>query len=175
MIISVANTRTAKRWKAVELSWEEFLEKVKAPVKTAETVEEYKKLSKPKQDQIKDIGGFVAGKLTKGQRRTGCVESRSMLTLDMDYADTGLWDQIQMFYDFTCCIYSTHKHTSENPRLRLIIPLARTVTADEYTAVARKIAEDIGIEQFDDTTYEPTRLMYWPSTSSDGADRKGVV
>ena len=30
------------------------------------------------------------------------------------------------------------------------------------------MAEDIGIEMFDDTTYEPSRLMYWPSTSADG-------
>lgn len=73
-----------------------------------------------------------------------------------------------MFYDFTCCIYSTHKHTSEKPRLRLIIPLSRNVSADEYTAIGRMVAADIGIEQFDDTTYESTRLMYWPSTSSDG-------
>lgn len=32
----------------------------------------------------------------------------------------------------------------------------------------QKAAEEIGIELFDDTTYEPSRLMYWPSTSSDG-------
>ena len=65
-------------------------------------------------------------------------------------------------------MYSTHKHTPEKPRLRLIIPLTREVTPDEYMAVARRVAADIGIEQFDDTTYEPSRLMYWPSTSVDG-------
>ena len=37
-----------------------------------------------------------------------------------------------------------------------------------WAAVARKVAEDIGMELFDDTTYEPSRLMYWPSTSADG-------
>lgn len=73
-----------------------------------------------------------------------------------------------MFYDFTCCIYSTHKHTPQHPRLRLIIPLLRTVTAEEYTAISRMVASDIGIELFDDTTYEPVRLMYWPSTPKDG-------
>ena len=35
-------------------------------------------------------------------------------------------------------------------------------------AVGRKVASLIGIEMFDDTTYEPARLMYWPSISSDG-------
>jgi predicted P-loop ATPase len=30
------------------------------------------------------------------------------------------------------------------------------------------LAKEIDIDIFDDTTYEPNRLMYWPSTSSDG-------
>jgi predicted P-loop ATPase len=168
VIISVANSRTSRHWKNINVSWDEFLDKVKTTIRTAESIEEYRKLSKPKQDEVKDVGGFVGGNLREGKRKTGFIEYRSMLTLDMDYADAGVWEQITMFYDFTCCIYSTHKHTADKPRLRLIIPLSRNVTADEYTAVGRMVASDIGIEQFDDTTYEPTRLMYWPSTSSDG-------
>lgn len=168
MIIAIANSRKDNKWKNIEISWKDFLTKVSSTRRTAETVAEYKKLSKTRQDNVKDVGGFVAGSLKDGKRKAGHVEYRSMLTLDMDYADSGVWDQITMFYDFTCCIYSTHKHTTEKPRLRLIIPLSRNVTADEYTAIARLVASDIGIEQFDDTTYEPTRLMYWPSTSSNG-------
>ncbi len=168
MQIAVANSRKEKVWKNIDISWNDFIKKVSNTHRTAESVEEYRKLPKPKQDDVKDVGGYLGGKLRSGKRKTGFVEYRSMLTLDMDYADSSLWDQIDMFYDFTCCIYSTHKHASEKPRLRLIIPLARNVTADEYTAVGRMVAYDIGIEQFDDTTYEPTRLMYWPSTSSDG-------
>lgn len=30
------------------------------------------------------------------------------------------------------------------------------------------VAKEIGIDLFDDTTYEASRLMYWPSTSSNG-------
>jgi len=168
MQIAVANSRKDKVWKNIEISWEDFLKRVSNTRRTAESVLEYKKLPKPRQDEVKDVGGFVGGRLKGGKRKTGFVEYRSMLTLDMDYADVGVWEQITMFYDFTCCIYSTHKHTAEKPRLRLIIPLSRNVTADEYMAVGRMVASDIGMEQFDDTTYEPTRLMYWPSTSSDG-------
>lgn len=170
MIISVANSRTSKYWKAINLSWEEFSEKVKSTIRTAESVEEYRKLSKPKQDQIKDVGGFVAGELKDGRRRKGNVLSRSMLTLDMDYADDAkaIAENIEMLYGYACCIYSTHKHTPEKPRLRIIIPLSRSVTADEYQAVSRMVAKDINIELFDDTTYEPNRLMYWPSTSTNG-------
>ena len=168
MIISVADSKTSKLWKNIEISWEDFLLHAKTTIRTTETIAEYKKLPKPQQDALKNVGGFVAGKLKDGKRKTGNVEFRSMLTLDMDYASDGIWEQITLFYDFTCCIYSTHKHTTEKPRLRLIIPLSRTVTADEYTAIGRKVASDIGIEQFDDTTYEPSRLMFWASTSSDG-------
>lgn len=166
--IATANSRKDKVWKNREVTWDEFLDRVKTTIRTSESQSEYKKLGKGKQDDIKDVGGFVAGKLREGKRKSGYVENRSMLTLDMDYADVGIWEQITLFFDFRCCIYSTHKHTPEKPRLRLIIPLLRSVSADEYSAVARMIAFDIGIEQFDDTTYEPTRLMYWPSTSSDG-------
>lgn len=168
MIISIAGSRTAKKWKAVDVSWNEFLDKVRNTKRTAETVKEFKNLSKGKQDEIKDVGGFVSGKLKEGKRKNGYVEYRTMLTLDMDYADAEIWEQITLFYDFTCCIYSTHKHTKDKMRLRLIIPLSRSISADEYCAVSRMVAFDIGIEQFDDTTYEPTRLMYWPSTSKDG-------
>lgn len=168
MQIAIGTSRRDRKWTNTELSWQEFLKRVKCTKRTSETVEEYKNLPKPNRDDIKDVGGFVAGKLKEGKRKNGYVEYRSMLTLDMDYATPDIWDQITLFYDFTCCIYSTHKHTSEYPRLRLIIPLLRNVTAEEYTAISRMVASDIGIELFDDTTYEPVRLMYWPSTPQDG-------
>lgn len=168
MIIAVANSRMEKKWKNREMTWDEFTQRVKHTTRTSETVAEYKSMPKVKQDTIKDCGGFVGGKLKEGKRKNGYVESRSLLTLDMDYATPGIWDEVTMFFDFRCCIYSTHKSTEEKPRLRLIIPLSRDVTADEYPAVGRMIAKDIGMELFDDTTYQPERLMYWPSTSADG-------
>lgn len=168
MFISIGNSRRDKVWRNVEVSWEQFLNKVKNTLRTAETVKEYLKLPKAEKDNIKDVGGFVGGKLIDGKRNKSSVEFRSMLTLDLDYAQQNLWDEVTSKFNFACCIYSTHKHTKDKPRLRLIIPLARNVSADEYTAIARLITSDIGIEQFDDSTHEPARLMYWPSTSSDG-------
>ena len=46
--------------------------------------------------------------------------------------------------------------------------MARDITEEEYPAVARMVAKEIGIDLFDDTTYEAYRLMYWPSTSANG-------
>lgn len=168
MKIAIGNSRMDKKWKNKELSWADFKGAVRTTKRTTETVSEFRKLSKPQQDAIKDIGGFVGGALREGKRRNGYVLCRSLLTLDMDYATPGVWDQIEALYDWACCIYSTHKHTPEAPRLRLIIPLAREVSEDEYPALGRMVASDIGIDAFDDTTYEPSRLMYWPSTPADG-------
>lgn len=166
--VATGNSRMEKRWNNVEMELDEFIGRISHTIRTAETVEQYVKMTKAKQDAIKDVGGFVMGKLKGGRRKKDCVEFRSALTLDMDHAVPDIPEQVEMFFDFRCLIYSTHKHTAENPRLRLIIPLTRNVSPDEYVAVARKVAEDIGIEMFDDTTYEPSRLMYWPSTSADG-------
>ena len=168
MKIAVGNSRRTKRWKNKDISWEDFKRIVRTTKRTTETVSEYAKMKKAEQDEIKDVGGFVGGALREGKRRNGHVLCRSMLTLDMDYAVPGVWEQIESLYDWACCLYSTHKHTPEEPRLRLIIPLAREVSEDEYPAVGRMVAKEIGIDMFDDTTYEPARLMYWPSTPSDG-------
>ena len=168
MKIAVGNSRMDKKWKNKDISWDDFCKKVSSTITTTETVEEYRKLKKGAQDSIKDVGGFVGGQLRNGRRRNGMVACRSMLTLDMDYGKPDIWDEISMLFDYRCCIYSTHKHTPSQPRLRLVVPLSREISEEEYPAVARMVAQEIGIDLFDDTTYEACRLMYWPSTSSNG-------
>lgn len=168
MKISIGKSRTQKTWKNQNISWEEFCKRVKTTNRTAETVEEYKQLPKMSQDNIKDVGGFVGGHLKEGRRKKGSVICRSLITLDMDYGRENIIDEISLLFDFKCCIYSTHKHTKENPRLRLIIPLSRDVSEEEYEPVARMVSKEIGMDLFDNSTYEASRLMYWPSTSADG-------
>ena len=168
MKIAVGNSRMDKKWKNRDISWEDLCQRVSSTIRTTETVEEYRKLKKGAQDNIKDVGGFVGGQLREGRRKNGMVLCRSMLTLDMDYGEPEIWDEIDLLHDFKCCVYSTHKHTPEHPRLRMIIPLVRDITEEEYPAVARMVAKEIGIDLFDDTTYEACRLMYWPSTSANG-------
>lgn len=169
MKIAVGNSRMDKKWKNQDISWADLCARCGSTIRTTETVEEYRKLKKGQQDGIKDVGGFVGGHLREGRRKNGMVLCRSLLTLDMDYGTPDIWDEITLFHDFKCCVYSTHKHTPEHPRLRLLIPLKREISEEEYPAVARMVAKEIGIDLFDDTTYEASRLMYWPSTSANGA------
>lgn len=166
--IAVGKSRHDTKWKNVDTSWEKLVSKLSETYRTYETVATYASWKKDKQDDVKDIGGFVGGTLKEGRRKNGYVESRCIVSLDLDFAYPEFMEDFKISCDFAMCVYSTHKHKTRNPRLRLLIPLDRDVTSDEYEAIARKIASDYDMDLFDDTTYQPTRLMYWPSTSKDG-------
>lgn len=166
--LATCRSRTNKTYLNKMVSWEAFLDRLKEPVRTYETVQEYKLMPKAKQADIKDVGGFVAGSLKNGTRNNQSVLTRSMITLDVDFADQDFWAEVQLDADYAVAIYSTHKHTPEYPKYRLIIPLSRDVDPDEYEAVARMIANTWNMDYFDDTTYQPARMMFWPSVSKDG-------
>lgn len=166
--IATGKSRKELNWRNKEITWSELVKRVSVTHRTAETYGEYLGAKKARQDEIKDIGGFVGGYLSKGRRKAGNVQHRQLITLDLDFATADFWNDFQLTYINAACLYSTHKHSSDSPRLRLIMPLDREVFADEYEAIARKIASTLGIESFDHTTFEPSRLMYWPSTSKDG-------
>jgi putative DNA primase/helicase len=168
MKIAYGNSRKELHWRNSDISWEEFKKRVSQTIVTTETVEEYRKMPKAKQAEIKDKGGYVLGYLKAGRRKKGHVLSRSALALDMDFGTPDVWENVLSKLPYSFCAYSTHKHTPEHPRLRMIIPLSREVSEAEYPAVARMAAKEIGIDLFDDSTYEAHRLMYWPSTSSNG-------
>lgn len=169
--LSIATGRSRKEtsWNNRDTTWSAFLNKVKNTHRTVEPYAEYMSVKKPRQDEIKDVGGFVGGYLANGQRKNGSVMYRSMLALDIDYGKDDTLSNIEItLMGVAYCVYSTHKHCPESKRLRVIIPVDREMTVEEYEAIARLVAADIDIELFDDTTYEPTRLMYWPSSSKDG-------
>lgn len=164
--IATGNSRKTKTWKNKPVRWSALLDRLATTTRTPETVAEYKAMSRDQQSAVKDVGGFVGGYCNNGSRSD--IRHRSMVVLDADYADRGLWPDWGLLYGNAAAVYSTHKHTPEKPRLRLVIPLARNVSPDEYQAVARRIADTLGIDKFDDTSYQPQRVMYWPSTSQDG-------
>lgn len=166
--IGVGKSRNDTHWKNQTWTWGRFVQRIKETHRTNETVAEYSRMTKSMQSEKKDVGGFVAGYIDGGRRKSSSVLNRSMLTLDMDYGKPGAWDMVIFLLDCAIAMYSTHSHRSVSPRLRFVLPLSREADPTEYEAVARYVANIIGIELFDDTTYQPERLMYWPSTSKDG-------
>lgn len=166
--LATGKSKKETHWKNKNISWSDLVKKLSNTTRTPETVAEYKKMAKVDRDRIKDVGGFVGGTLKNGRRLKANVANRTLLTLDLDYVEGDIWSSIELLYDFNVVMYSTHTHTTDNQRLRLVIPLSRPVLPEEYQAISRMVADDLGIDQFDDTTYDPERLMYWPSTSCDG-------
>ena len=165
--LATAHSRLSKKWRNRHWQWSELLERCSQTKYTGETAAEYARLSRDEQSTIKDVGGFVGGYLSNGVRKGTNVMYRSVATLDIDYGTLNVWDDFQLQFGFAAMLYSTHKHSAEHPRYRLVFPFTRQVTPAEYEPICRKIAADLGIDLFDDTTYELPRLFYWPSTSKD--------
>lgn len=167
--IATAPQRFAKKWKHTKTTWSHLLERLSKPTVTGETVAEYKAMKKSDRDNRKDIGGFVCGYLKNGQRLKQNVDYRQIVCLDADSPDDDFLTDLDIgMGNAAWGLYTTHSHTAAAPRYRVLIPLDRPVTADEYKAIARLLAKDINIEAMDSTTYEPERLMYWPSKPQDG-------
>lgn len=166
--IATAHKRYSKKWKNKRTHWQDLVNRCADTERTTETMGEYLKMTREEQSGIKDVGGFVGGYLSGGVRKNQSVMYRSVATLDIDYGTAEAWEDFTMAYSFGAMLYSTHKHTKEKPRYRLVFPLSRQVSPIEYEPLCRKIAADIGIELFDITTYQLARLFYWPSTAKDG-------
>lgn len=166
--IAYGNSCFAKTWTNKTVTFEELGARLEQTVRTTESVEEYPKLPKAERDRIKDKGGFVGGLLRDNRRKRENVVCRSMLTLDADHADTDFIDRFTGACRYAACLYTTHSHTPESPRVRIIVPFARDATPDEFAAIARYFAEEWGIDQFDECSYRPHQLMYWPTTPANG-------
>lgn len=165
--IATASTRRAAKWQNKRATWQDIVNTLSQTERTPETLKQYFSYTKDRQDEIKDVGGFVGGYLREGRRKKGYVDYRQIVSLDVDYGDLDLWINYGLL-EYAGCMYTTHKHRPEDPRFRIVFPLNRKVSPDEYEAIARVVASWLGIDDFDDTTYQPTRLMYYPSTSKDG-------
>lgn len=168
--ITVGSSRKSTKWALQEITVSALYSRLETPIKGVETISDYLSLSKGEQDDRKDVGGFVGGVL-KGQRRKAeNVESRDIVTLDIDTIPPYQGELIRTKAEalgYGYMIYPTRKDRAVAPRKRLIIPTSRNMTVDEYDAVSRRIAAEIGIEMCDPTTFEPSRLMYWPSCCAD--------
>ena len=161
--IAVCNRRTDRKYKNQEHPWSWIKDRNRVPVRTTETVAEYPRLSKEERDSLKDQGGFVGGWLKDGVRKKGCVLFRTIGCLDADNIPAEVNFRAlcrEALAGIDWFLYSTHKHTPEAPRYRLVVLFDREVSEEEYPALMRMLAKQIGMDYFDDTTYEPHRMMY---------------
>lgn len=171
IIISVGKSRKETQWIRQTITVGELWERLKTPYVSTETLSQYMQMKKAQQDNLKDVGGFVGGSLNGGRRKAGAVTGRDIVTLDFDMVPPYRHQEVINNMDRLNCAYlvhSTRKHNPAAPRLRVLVPISRTVTADEYGAISRYLAARIVMEWADQTTFDPCRLMYWPSCCADG-------
>ena len=157
----------SRTWRNRKMKWSALVERLLQPHYTTETIAQFLRLSKEDQGKIKDVGGYVGGYLRAGRRKPANLVHRQLITLDIDFAKADIWENLTRDFDNAALLHGTHKHTDESPRYRLIMPLNREVSYDEYLAIGRAVAGTIGIELFDNTGFQPERLMFWPSSPSD--------
>lgn len=169
LAIAYGNNRQSKTWVNKTITFDELKERLKVTIRTPESAEEYAKFNKAKRDAVKDHGGFVAGALKGGRRKVDTVELRSMVALDGDRIDKAFLENYETNAPYTSLLYTTHSSTDDDPRVRLVYPLTRDVTPEEFVAVSRYLAQMLGIDYFDECSYLPNQLMYWPSTPSNGS------
>ena len=166
--IAVGKSRSDKKWQNKEMKWSVFLRRFKEPTRTQESYKDFIKMPATEQGRIKDVGGFVGGTLEGGRRKADAVKERYLLAFDLDFATTDFLEEFDMLCLNASMIYSTHKHSPEKPRYRLIMPTSRPLTPDEYEALMRIVAKELDIMPLlDPSTFQPSRLMYWASCSQD--------
>lgn len=117
---------------------------------------------------------FVAGHFKNDHRNNENLLFRSMLTIDIDKSSLSyesLLDMVLFNIDEAFLLYTTYRSTPEHPRVRILIPLDRDVSGEEFRilskAYCQKLIEE-GIDGIDEASHKPSQFMFYPA-SEDGA------
>lgn len=169
--ICVARSYNSKSWRLKKTTWAELVEKFKDVKRTPEELADYFRMTSDERTAIKNsAGAFVGGRLNGTIRSNSTLESRSLLTLDIDSATPEQAEEFRSVAEkYTGCIYTTHSHTARSPRFRYVAPLSREVTASEYVAICEYLINTVfDAEYVDLCSTRPAQLMFFPTASKDG-------
>lgn len=104
-------------------------------------------------------------------RKDANILYRSVLALDYDDIDNfrELYKAIcKQLEGYSWAFHTTYNHTTENPRIRLMVPLNESVNAEDYRKYTKGLAEHIGYK-IDEGSYQPSRAMALPVKPSKDA------
>ena len=68
MIITEFSNRKNASGKVLNIEWADFVERLKTPVITDETLDEYQAMTNEQRTDVKDVGGYVAGQFEGNKR-----------------------------------------------------------------------------------------------------------
>lgn len=148
--IATAARTDAKRWRNGVISWGELIAKLQT-----------------EPAGHKECGGYVLGRLLGERRSKTTIQTRDAVSLDADsHADPQLIADNLDVLGIEAFIHTTFNSAPDDLRLRIIIPLSRSVAPDEYHAIAGTLINLLGADQFDPTSVQPERFMYWPAAQN---------
>ncbi|MFZ7646629.1 primase alpha helix C-terminal domain-containing protein [Staphylococcus saprophyticus] len=97
-------------------------------------------------------------------RKDDNVINRSVIALDYDDITDfkGLYKAISKHLEgYSWAFHTTYNHTTDNPRIRLMVPINEPVSADDYRKYTQALAHQIGYK-IDEGSFQPSRAMALP-------------
>jgi len=168
-------------WEEVKNSdyeWKYIISRLMKPRKVTHTLEEYYKETKTAQAILKHKGGFVGGRFSGITRKSSELICRTLLTLDIDSCRTpqgGMLSITEIEYELGTMgieyvLYTTHSSTKDDPKLRIVSPLSREVSPDEYKYIVKSFIAKYGskLGEIDSASSVPSQLMFLPVDVADG-------
>ena len=113
--ISAGSNRRAMSWLPQTMLISELWARLQTPARGTEPLAEYLNMKKVQQDDLKDVGGFMAGTLSGPRRKAGNVTGRDVITLDLDNIPSGGTDAaiastvpVNTALRHHACVFSSH-------------------------------------------------------------------
>ncbi|MBK3817808.1 AAA family ATPase [Paraburkholderia aspalathi] len=111
---------------------------------------------------------MLPGTCRDGKRDDAHLESRSAATLDVDEDATALYGALCfgcVDVPFSYAWHTTRSHTEEAPRLRIVVPFDRPVSAAEYRRIVPALGAAFGVT-YDPASIKPSQMMFLPVRNS---------
>lgn len=114
-------------------------------------------------DDKSGLEGWSPAKFSENRRARAHVEAVSAIVLDDD--STGLPIDGTPFEAFAGVIHTSHSHTPEHPKYRIVLRCSRDMTPDEHARVWRWVRDyaAAGGQTIDEATKDPSRLWFVPA------------
>lgn len=145
--------RSFDTWK-----WSDWLNKLQIPMNNTDKYKRGLVLYGDVEDEMKD------GETILKYRKDDNIINRSVITLDYDEIIDfkGLYNAIcKQLESYFWAFHTTHSHTTDKPRIRLMVPLNEPVSADDYRKYSNALANHIGYE-VDEASFVPSQVMALP-------------
>jgi putative DNA primase/helicase len=114
-------------------------------------------------------GWYIPAEFSAPHRDSQTYVARHAITYDFDHVNIETWGEVlNAWENLAFAMYTTFSHRADRPRFRVVLPLSRPAGFDEFQAVARRVATDIGIELVARESFVPAQMMFCPTRTLGG-------